>query len=94
MVLRSLKNLWTKAVAAFTFPNSRSFVTLPGADHEQREVFVATKRKVKEFEYQFAHLLVDYSGLFGVVQNAPTDLPRHSSIKSMVLAVRHPSRHT
>ena len=63
MVLRSLENLWKKAVAAFTFPQFTIIVTLPGADHERKgSVFVATKRKVKEFEYRFAHLLVDYSG--------------------------------
>ncbi|MFO0721721.1 MAG: hypothetical protein U0319_13355, partial [Nitrospira sp.] len=63
MVLHSLENLWEKAVTAFTFPQFTIIVTLPGADHERKgNVFVATKRKVKEFEYRFAHLLVDYSG--------------------------------
>jgi len=63
MVLRSLEDLWAKAAAAFTFPQFTIIVTLPGLDHERKgSVFVATKRKVKEFEYRFAHLLVDYSG--------------------------------
>ena len=63
MVLHSLENLWEKAVTAFTFPQFTIIVTLPGAEHERKgSVFVATKRKVKEFEYRFAHLLVDYSG--------------------------------
>lgn len=63
MALRSLEDLWEKAVAAFTFPQFTILVTLPGVDHERRgRVFVATKRKVKEFEYRFAHLLVENSG--------------------------------
>ncbi|QOJ36843.1 MAG: hypothetical protein HRU82_18645 [Nitrospira sp.] len=62
MVLGSLEKLWDTAVAAFTFPQFTIIVTLPVDDERKGSVFVATKRKVKEFEYRFAHLLVDYSG--------------------------------
>jgi hypothetical protein len=62
MVLGSLEKLWKNAVAAFTFPQFTIIVTLPIEDERKGSVFVATKRKVKEFEYRFAHLLVDYSG--------------------------------
>ncbi len=63
MVLASLENLWENALTTFTFPQFTIIVTLPGVDHERKgSVIVSTKRKVKEFEYRFAHLLVDYSG--------------------------------
>ena len=62
MVLGSLEKLWKNAVAAFTFPQFTIIVTLPIEDARKGSVFVATKRKVKEFEYRFAHLLMDYSG--------------------------------
>mgnify|MGYP005607513667 CR=1 FL=1 len=62
MVLGSLEKLWETAIAAFTFPQFTIIVTLPVGDERKGSVFVATKRKVKEFEYRFAHLLVDYSG--------------------------------
>lgn len=62
MVLGSLEKLWETAVTAFTFPQFTIIVTLPLEDERKGSVFVATKRKVKEFEYRFAHLLVDYSG--------------------------------
>jgi hypothetical protein len=62
MVLGSLETLWKTAVTAFTFPQFTIIVTLPLEDERKGSVFVATKRKVKEFEYRFAHLLVDYAG--------------------------------
>ena len=62
MILGSLEKLWETAVTAFTFPQFTIIVTLPLENERRGCVFVATKRKVKEFEYRFAHLLVDYSG--------------------------------
>jgi len=59
-VLTQLEAYWKKGLAAFTFPQLTLIVTVPGAFHTDRgTIVVAAKRKIKEFEYRFAHLLAE-----------------------------------
>ncbi|MBK9112928.1 MAG: hypothetical protein IPM88_14980 [Nitrospira sp.] len=61
MVWAALKNSGKTPIPALRSAIT-IIVTLPLEDERKGSVFVATKRKVKEFEYRFAHLLVDYAG--------------------------------
>ena len=56
-VLAQLENYWSDAQAVFTFPQLTLVVVGPGASSDDTAtIFVAAKRKAKEFEYRFAHL--------------------------------------
>jgi hypothetical protein len=59
-LLAQLDAYWKTAHAVFTFPQLTLIVTPPGAFHDNKgTVVVAAKRKIKEFEYRFAHLLAE-----------------------------------
>ncbi|MBA2485569.1 MAG: hypothetical protein H0V35_05630 [Nitrospira sp.] len=57
-VLAQLENYWHDSQAVFSFPQLTLVVLAPGAfPDDSGTIIVAAKRKAKEFEYRFAHLL-------------------------------------
>jgi len=57
-VLAQLELYWHEGYTAFTFPQMTLVVVSPGSfSDEAGTIFVSAKRKAKEFEYRFVHLL-------------------------------------
>ena len=57
-VLEQLERYWHEGYTAFTFPQMTLVVVSPGGfSDETGTIFVVAKRKAKEFEYRFVHLL-------------------------------------
>ena len=56
--LEQLERYWHEGYTAFTFPQMTLVVVSPGeGSDEAGTIFVSAKRKTKEFEYRFVHLL-------------------------------------
>ncbi len=59
-VLGQLERYWKEHHAVFTFPQLTLIVTPSGAPGAHKsEIVVVARRKAKEFEYRFAHLLAE-----------------------------------
>ncbi|MBX3121296.1 MAG: hypothetical protein KF784_19750, partial [Fimbriimonadaceae bacterium] len=57
-VLEQLELYWHEGYTAFNFPQMTLVVVSPGeGSDEAGTIFVSAKRKAKEFEYRFVHLL-------------------------------------
>ncbi|MCW5781118.1 MAG: hypothetical protein KIT71_16680 [Nitrospira sp.] len=57
-VLEQLELYWHEGYTAFTFPQMTLVVVSPGRfSDETGTIIVSAKRKAKEFEYRFVHLL-------------------------------------